>query len=126
MSAANGSRNGPLGEIHDASRTDIQSLPFVGCQGLADYDFLESLNDPDSEDCAKCEMAFVERLEGGCSLPVAAYAEVNGGELCLTGLYADEARGIYRKGRLSGDRKDAVKLGETLAEHLKQEGENFG
>ena len=91
-----------------------------------DYGFLNSVNDTDSEDCAKCEMAFVERLGGGCTLPMAAYAEVHGTEISLIGLYADEASGIYRKERLAGDRKDAVKLGETLAERLMLEGEEFG
>jgi len=91
-----------------------------------DYGFLDSVNDPDSEDCAKCEMAFVERLGGGCTTPVAAFAEVHGTELGLIGLYVDEAREIYRKERLSGDRKDAVKLGETLAERLQQDGEIVG
>ena len=101
-------------------------LAVQGRQGLADYSFLDSVNDPDSEDCAKSEMAFVERLGGGCSLPVAAYAEAHGTELGLVGLYVDEAREIYRKGRISGDRQDAVKLGEALAAQLKQEGESFG
>ena len=92
-----------------------------------DYGFLDSVNDPDSEDCARCETAFVERLGGGCSLPVAAYAEVHGREICLIGLYADETREVYQKGRLSGNRKDAIKLGEALAKRLKREAsEDFG
>ena len=85
--------------------------------------YVHSVNDPDTEDCARCEMAFVERLGGGCSLPAAAYAEIQGEEIRLVGLYSDESRGIYKKGSLSGDRKDAIKIGEALAERLKLEGE---
>ena len=59
-------------------------------------------------------------------MPVAAYAEVRGSELRLSGLYADESHGVYRKGSLSGDRKDGIQLGEILAERLKQEGEDVG
>jgi len=99
-----------------------QSIPYKNGN---DYGFLDVINDSDSEDCAKSETAFVERLGGGCTLPVAAYAEVHGTELNLIGLYVDEAREIYRKGHLSGDRKDAARLGEILAERLRQEGENF-
>ncbi|MCL2010020.1 MAG: uroporphyrinogen-III C-methyltransferase [Synergistaceae bacterium] len=95
--------------------------PWTHYKNSVEYGFLDSINDPDSEDCARCETAFVERLGGGCALPVAAYAEVCGTELRLIGFYADEVRGIYRKGRLSGDRKDAIKLGETLAERLEAE-----
>jgi hydroxymethylbilane synthase len=100
----------------------------LACQGRghsSDYWFLDSVNDPDSEDCAKCETAFVDRLGGGCSLPTAAYAKASGTEISLIGLYVDEARGVYRKGSLSGDRKDAAKLGETLAARLQQEGERI-
>jgi len=91
------------------------------CQGRSDgdYGFLDALRDPEATDCAGAERAFVRLLGGGCTLPVAALAEVRGTELNLTGLYVDEERGIYRKGTLSGDRKDAVALGETLALRLR-------
>ncbi|MDR1873932.1 MAG: hydroxymethylbilane synthase [Synergistaceae bacterium] len=106
-------------------------LPSAGqgiltCQGRSDgaYDFLDALRDPDATDCALAERAFVRVLGGGCTLPVAALAEVHGGELRLTGLYADEPRGIYRRGTLSGDRGDAVRLGENLALKLQSDEES--
>jgi hydroxymethylbilane synthase len=90
------------------------------CQGRSDgeLDFLDAVNDPETADCALAERAFVRLLGGGCTLPVAALAQIRGVELNLAGLYVDEERGIYRKGTLSGDRKDAVTLGETLALRL--------
>jgi hydroxymethylbilane synthase len=91
----------------------------LACQGReGDCDFIEAVNDPDTESCARAERAFAARLGGGCTLPVAAYAQVRGTEMNLLGLYVDEARDLYRKGSLSGDRKDAVKLGEILASRL--------
>jgi hydroxymethylbilane synthase len=101
----------------------------IACQGLRpqglgpwtrykNQGLIEFLNDRDAWDCAKAERAFIERLDSGCALPVAAYAEVTGTELRLMGLYANEERDIYRTGNISGDRKNAAKLGEALAERL--------
>jgi hydroxymethylbilane synthase len=110
--------------------TADEILPAAGqgiltCQGRNDerYEFLDALRDPDATDCALAERAFVRALGGGCTLPVAALAEVLGGELRLTGLYVDELRGIYRRGTLSGDRKD-TRLGEVLALKLRDRAEN--
>ncbi|MDR2529594.1 MAG: hydroxymethylbilane synthase [Synergistaceae bacterium] len=116
-----------LGQEHRISRIfePEEMIPAAGqgvlvCQGLRGkgYGYLDAVNDPDSQDCAGAERAFVARLESGCTLPTAAYAELRGMELRLMALYADEKRGIYRKGTLSGNRKEAVKLGESLAENL--------
>ena len=92
----------------------------LACQGRSGeaYDFLDAVRDPDAEDCARAERAFVKYLGGGWTLPAAAYAEVRGAELSLTGLYADEAKAVFRKGTLSGRRGDAARLGETLARRL--------
>ena len=45
------------------------------------------LNDPQSEAAAKAERAFVKALDGGCTSPVAAYAEIRESQCQLTGLY---------------------------------------
>ena len=91
------------------------------CQGRRegnDLSFLDSVYDPDALDAALAERAFVRFLGGGCTLPVAAYAETSASELRLTGLYADEEKEIFRSGSISGNRVDAEKLGETLAHRL--------
>jgi hydroxymethylbilane synthase len=93
----------------------------LACQGRGeDRGFIEAVNDPDTEDCGRAERAFVAGLGGGCTLPVAAYARVQGTEMNLMGLYVDEAEGLYRVGSLSGGREGAVKLGETLALRLRR------
>ncbi len=63
-------------------------------------------------------------LDGGCSSPVAAHAEVYGEEIYLRGLYYNEKDGSYVTGTLRGQRKDAEKLGRELAETLREKGEN--
>jgi hydroxymethylbilane synthase len=107
-----------------------EMIPAAGQGSLAcqaregDCDFIEAVNDPDTESCSRAERAFVARLGGGCTLPVGVYARVRGTEMSLIGFYVDESQDIYRVGSLSGNRKDAVKLGETLASRL-QRGEVF-
>lgn len=108
--------------------TPEEVLPAAGqgilaVQGVKDgnYFYLEGYNDKDSEDAALAERAFVRRLDGGCSSPVAAYGVLKGENLFLTGLYYDEKTGNYRKGSLEGKRTDAEKLGICLADQLKEE-----
>lgn len=101
-----------IGEMVPAAGQGI-----LACQGRAGepYDYLDAVRDQDSEDCALAERAFVAALAGGCSLPVAAHAVVEGDVLTLTGLYMEEAPGIYRRDILSGPRREAKRLGENLA-----------
>ena len=54
-------------------------------------ELLEVLNDPRSEAAAKAERAFVKVLNGGCTSPVAAYAEIRGSKCHITGLYWRES-----------------------------------
>ena len=65
------------------------------------------------------ERAFVTALHGGCSSPVAAYAQIEKGKLILSGLYVNEESGIIIKGSMSGEIKDAKEIGTVLAQKLK-------
>ena len=97
----------------------------LAVQGRAgeDYSFLDSFKDQEGTICALCERAFVRKLEGGCSSPVAAHAKIEDGKLHLRGLYYDEAT----KGWLTGeswaeaDEETAEKLGADFAEKLRMD-----
>ncbi len=130
--AAAGLRRLGLEERIDRLFSPEEMLPAAGqgilaCQGRAgeDYAYLDAVRDRDAEDCASAERSFVAALGGGCALPVAAYAVVEGECLRLSGFYADEALGIRRKGGLSGSRTEAVRLGRELAARL-MEGRHDG
>ena len=84
-----------------------------------DYAFLKAYNDPAAQTAAAAERAFVKYLNGGCSSPIAAYAEIKSGKLLLRGLYYQEATGIYKKGQLEGMPEDAETIGIQLAGQLK-------
>ena len=89
-----------------------------------DYGFLDGYCDADAWAAGRAERAFVKLLDGGCSSPVAAHAEVYGEEIYLRGLYYNEKDGSYVTGALRGQKKDAEKLGRELAETLREKGEN--
>lgn len=95
----------------------------IAIQGRAgeNYDFLKNINDVDSEICGMAERAFVSYLDGGCSAPIGAFAELSGEEILIRGLYSDEEINFVRKGSISGPKKDSVKLAEKLAKQLKEE-----
>jgi len=64
------------------------------------------------------ERAFVTRLDGGCSSPIAAHARVSGESIELMGLYYDEEKQQARRGRVEGAAADAVALAYDLADQL--------
>ena len=79
---------------------------------------LRTFHNADAACCALAERAFVRALGGGCSSPVAAYAEVVNDTLTLTGLYVSEDESVVRKGACSGRKTDAEALGCALAAQL--------
>lgn len=117
-----------LGLEHRISRyfTVEEMLPAAG-QGIlavqtrADFDraLLSCVSDGDSRDCVLAERAFVRQLDGGCSSPVAAYAQAEGESLALTGLYVD-GQNAMRRGTIRGSRENAGELGRKLARQLKE------
>lgn len=96
-----------------------QGILAVQTRAGMDCGCLRAVHDPDTACCALAERAFVRALNGGCSSPVAAYAEVTGETLTLTGLYVSDDETVIRKGSLTGMKQDAEALGSELAAQLK-------
>lgn len=119
-----------LGLEHRISRvfTPAEMLPSAGqgilaVQGRAGeaFNFLAAVNSEPAELAARAERAFVRALNGGCSSPIAAYAEIKGEALELTGLYYNEITGRHSVGTLNGPAEAGEALGAALAEKLKKE-----
>jgi hydroxymethylbilane synthase len=109
--------------------TEDEMIPAAGQGILAvqgrqgdDYTYLECVDDLSSRLAALTERAFVRRLDGGCSSPIAAYARINlnGQDIELHGLNYDEQSGRHTIGSMAMPICDAEKLGCTLADKLKQ------
>jgi hydroxymethylbilane synthase len=64
------------------------------------------------------ERAFLARLEGGCQVPIASYAEVDGENLYIRGLVGSLDGKNIVEGNVSGTSEDAAKMGVALAEEL--------
>ncbi len=78
-----------------------------------DFSFLKCVNDRNSEICATAERAFVGKLGGGCSAPVASYAEIFDDKIKVDGFFAEDE--IIYKESIVGNVFDAEKLGYELA-----------
>jgi hydroxymethylbilane synthase len=77
----------------------------------------ERLNDSETFQCVTAERAFLAGMGGGCQSPVAAYAEVRGGNLHLQAL--SFASGPLRRAQATGSPDEAAHLGRQLAAELK-------
>lgn len=88
------------------------------------YSFLNAVCDRDAELAAAAERAFITKLNGGCSAPMAAYAERKGEKLLLHGMYYDDSLKRMKKGQKTimlkqeSSLKQARQLGICLAEEL--------
>ncbi|MCE9787756.1 hydroxymethylbilane synthase [Shewanella chilikensis] len=68
------------------------------------------------------ERAMNTRLEGGCQVPIGAYAEIQEEQLTLRGLVGNPDGSEVISGVVSGHQDEAVALGNALAEELLSKG----
>jgi hydroxymethylbilane synthase len=79
---------------------------------------VDALNDADTVDRTIAERAFLARLEGGCQVPIGAYATLDGDTLHLDGLVGSvDGKTLIRR-QISGARSDAKSLGIQLADTI--------
>ena len=107
--------------------TPEQMLPAIG-QGslgielrIADTELLDGmqfLHDNTTATAVAAERAFLLRLEGGCQVPIGAFAVVDGDTVSLTGLIADVDGKVILKEQLSGPSNTVEEIGRTLADTL--------
>jgi len=103
---------GGQGAIGIECRTqDIETLQLLDC-----------LHHADTACRVVAERAVNARLQGGCQVPIASFAELYGEELHLRALVGNlEGTQIIRSG-IRGDRHHAEQLGLTVAEDLLSQG----
>lgn len=107
-------------------------IPAVGQGALAvetrkgeDMDFLlESIHDEEAALAVNTERAFMIRLNGNCSTPIAAHAVVQESRIKLYGLLAkDDLSKVYRD-TIEGSKDEAELLAVKLADLIKKRIEN--
>lgn len=105
-----------------------QMLPAPG-QAVLVLEVREGEGDPvafldhsDTRQCSHAERAFLRTFGGGCSVPVAALAEVKKEELHLTGLVASPDGTRVLQGVDTGPLAEASEIGTRLATQLGEQG----
>ncbi|MGN7476794.1 hydroxymethylbilane synthase [Solibacillus silvestris] len=81
---------------------------------------LAKLTDAQTWETAHAERSFLAAMDGGCQVPIAGYATVDGGSITLTGMVAAPDASIFYKETLSGTDADA--LGKAVASMLTEQG----
>ncbi len=129
--AAAGLRRLELTERIRSSIAPEQCLPAVG-QGAVGIEcregdekvkaILAPLNHTDTWDRVVAERAMNRRLEGGCQVPIAGYAELEGDTIWLRGLVASEDGTVVYTAEGRAPRQEAEALGVRIAEDLLSQG----
>lgn len=103
-----------------------QMLPCVGQAALGfesrtgDSEIDEvcaALNDPATYQCVTAERAFLQGMGGGCLSPVAAHAELIGGQLRIRAVSFRNEN--VKRGELTGAPSEAAQLGARIADELR-------
>jgi hydroxymethylbilane synthase len=107
------------------------SLPAIG-QGAVGIEcrrddprvnkLIAPLNDPATWTRVQAERAMNEKLQGGCQVPIAGHATLEGDQLYLRGLVGRPDGREMVRGEIRGPAANAAQLGVTLAEDLLSRG----
>lgn len=130
LAAAGLERLGWTDEMRERLDLDI-CLPAAGQGALAvearadderTLGLLAEIDDVAARLAVEAERAFLDRLGGGCHVPVGAFARMQGEALCLSGVVADpDGRRVLRDtGR--GKPEEAVAIGRELADKMLRAG----
>ena len=143
VAAAGVKRLGLKDRITEILSDDV-SLPAIG-QGAIGIEcrvndetinnLIAPLNHPETAVCVKAERAFLERLEGGCQVPIAAHARIkqrakskgrgdsnSQSLLVMDGLVGSISGDRIIKGHIEGSTEQAESLGLTLADDILSRG----
>ncbi|MDX8409352.1 MAG: hydroxymethylbilane synthase [Mariprofundales bacterium] len=125
--AAAGIKRLGLADRMDGAIPMAQMLPAVaqGTLGIQSCDdrtalnvIVSRLNHADTVIRTRAERAFLARLEGGCQVPIAAFAELDGERLTLRGLVGEEDGSCLILRTIAGEQSEAQQLGEQLADTI--------
>lgn len=100
---------GALGIEIRADRTDLLAT-------------LAPLNHPETETCVQAERAFSRALAGSCTVPLGAYATMQGSEIYMTGFVASVDGTQMLREKVSGPAEQAESVGKSLAAKLVERG----
>lgn len=85
-------------------------------------ELLQPLEDPHTRTCVLAERAMNRRLEGGCQVPIGAYATLKSNQITIQGLVGSPDGRTMIRDSVTGPASEAEKLGVNLAEKLLAQG----
>lgn len=80
------------------------------------------IHDSESEICVKAERALLRALEGGCQIPIAGHAHIEGSEVVLDGLIGSIDGKTIIRDQVRGPVTLAEQMGKQLADQLSAQG----
>jgi hydroxymethylbilane synthase len=83
---------------------------------------LSVLHDSETGLCVTAERAMNARLNGGCQVPIAGFAQLQGGQLFMRGLVGNPDGSILYRAERSGGMNQAETIGQLIAEDLLAQG----
>ncbi len=86
------------------------------------YEAIAFLDHRESRIRAECERAFLRELQGGCQVPIGAYAWIDSEKLKLKAFISDLEGKRFLEGVEEGDLHQAEQVGKKLARRLLEEG----
>lgn len=98
----------------------ILGIELVDREGYV-YELVKKLRHEPTKQAADAERAFLIALGGGCNLPIAAYALINGEEITIHGVFATEDGVHYAANTIVGKVEERKELARILALQLKEE-----
>jgi hydroxymethylbilane synthase len=84
--------------------------------------FVKGLNHKESWLRAVCERAFLRELQGGCQVPIGAYAWIGRDRIKIKGFISDLEGERFLEGYEEGSPQKAEEVGKRLAQRLLREG----
>ncbi|HHT9109949.1 MAG TPA: hydroxymethylbilane synthase [Candidatus Brocadiaceae bacterium] len=123
-------RMGYTGTISQIIPFDIM-LPAVGqgslCIEIRKNDerikkIVSHIDDRQTKIAVDCERALLAKLQGGCQVPIGAYAEVQGNTVSIEAIISTLDGDHAIRDKHSGPIKQAAKIGEELAQRMLESG----
>ncbi|MBA2880142.1 hydroxymethylbilane synthase [Desulfosalsimonas propionicica] len=81
-------------------------------------DLLSAIHHPDTACTVLAERAFLKRLQGGCQVPIAAFAQKQGRQLTINAMVAEIDGSVMYREQMQGTADDPEKLGTAVAGRL--------
>jgi hydroxymethylbilane synthase len=83
---------------------------------------MERIGHPETMECVTAERVVMRRLEGGCQVPIGAYARIEGAMMVMDAMVGSLDGSTIVRRRVEGPAEDPIGLGERMVRELLEGG----